>query len=309
MSVRILIIDDSATIRRQLKIALHETLEIVDFLEAPNGLRGLELLKKERPDLVLCDVVMPVMDGLKFLHLRAAEPSLLEIPVVMLTGEMDQAHKLAAFAKGAADHVVKPFDQRELAARIGVHLRLKILQDELREANRRLEQMARTDGLTGLMNRQYFTETLLAEFQRSLRYKTPFSVILLDIDHFKSVNDTHGHPMGDRVLRNVANILGALIRNTDHASRYGGEEFALLLPQTKAEGARRLGERLRLQLENSRHQSDEATLNVTASFGVAAFDLERPVEDPAALMKLADTALYQAKEQGRNRVCVAQSQG
>jgi len=201
MGALILVVDDSAAIRRQIRGVLEQLEGVEEFLEAADGLQAFKLLVDRKPDLVVCDLIMPTFDGLKFLALRATRAELESIPVIMLTAEDDATRKVEVFERGASDYVTKPFDDEELLARVRVHYRLKVLQDELREANKRLEALADTDGLTGLYNRRYFDGLLLRELQRTARYKTPVGVVLLDIDHFKYINDTFGHPMGDEVLR------------------------------------------------------------------------------------------------------------
>jgi diguanylate cyclase (GGDEF)-like protein len=189
-------------------------------------------------------------------------------------------------------------------ARVRVHYRRKGLQDQLREANKRLEALADTDGLTGLFNRRYFDGVLLRELQRTARYKTPVGVVLLDIDHFKYVNDTFGHPMGDEVLRNVAKIVTAGVRVTDTAARYGGEEIAIVFTQTTAQGVAEVTERLRSRLEQFDHVYEGHSLRRTASFGVGVLDGRGVPLTPKELIERADRALYRAKRTGRNRVVI-----
>jgi diguanylate cyclase (GGDEF)-like protein len=245
---------------------------------------------------------MPGFDGLKFLALRATRPELANIPVIMLTAEGEASRKVEVFELGASDYVTKPFDDEELMARVRVHYRLKILQDELREANRRLEALADTDGLTGLYNRRYFDALLLRELQRTARYKTPIGVALIDIDHFKYVNDSFGHPMGDEVLRNVARLVTAGVRVTDCAARYGGEEVAIVFTQTTAQGVAEVTERLRHTLEQFEHVYEGRSVKRTASIGVALIDGKGVPLTPKELVERADRALYRAKRSGRNRV-------
>ncbi|HWZ89290.1 MAG TPA: diguanylate cyclase [Polyangiaceae bacterium] len=307
MGALILVVDDSPAIRRQIRAVLEQLkeLESVDeFLEAADGLQAFKLLVDRKPDLVVCDLIMPTFDGVKFLALRATRPELANIPVIMLTAEGDATRKVEVFELGASDYVTKPFDNEELLARVRVHYRLKVLQDELREANKRLEALADTDGLTGLYNRRYFDGLLLRELQRTARYKTPVGVVLLDIDHFKYVNDTYGHPMGDEVLRNVAKIVTAGVRVTDSAARYGGEEIAIVFTQTTAQGVAEVSERLRSQLEQFEHVYEGHSLHRTASFGVGVIDGRGVPLTPTELVERADRALYQAKRSGRNRVVI-----
>ncbi len=307
MGALILVVDDSPAIRRQICGVLKELQElegVEQFLEAADGLQAFKLMVDRKPDLVVCDLIMPTFDGLKFLALRATRPELANIPVIMLTAEGNATRKVEVFELGASDYVIKPFDDAELLARVRVHYRLKVLQDELREANRQLEALADTDGLTGLFNRRYFDALLLRELQRTARYRTPVGVVLLDIDHFKYVNDTFGHPMGDEVLRNVAKVVSAGVRVTDSTARYGGEEIAIVFTQTTAQGVAEVTERLRSQLEQFEHVYDGHSVRRTASFGVGIIDGRGVPITPKELIERADRALYKAKRSGRNRVVI-----
>jgi len=302
MGALVLVVDDSPAIRNQIRGVLSEVEGFEEFLEAGDGLQAFKLLVDRKPDLVVCDLIMPVFDGLKFLALRATRPELGNIPVIMLTAEGAANRKVEVFDQGASDYVTKPFNDKELLARVRVHYRLKVLQDELRDANARLELLADTDGLTGLFNRRYFDALLMREQQRTLRYKTPLGVALLDIDHFKYVNDTFGHPMGDEVLRNVARIVTSGVRVTDSAARYGGEEIAIVFTQTTAEGVSEVAERLRVQLAECVHSYQGSTVQRTASFGVSVFDGRGAPITAKELVERADRALYKAKHSGRNQI-------
>jgi diguanylate cyclase (GGDEF)-like protein len=298
----VLLVDDSHTIRNQIKSVLEGLGDFDRFLEAEDGLQAFKLMCEQKPDLVLCDLVMPVFDGMKFLALRATRGELAHIPVIMLTAERDADRKAEILDRGASDYVTKPFNEKELVARVRVHHRVKVLQDELREANVRLESLAVTDGLTGLFNRRHFDRLLAGEVQRTLRYKVPLAVLLLDIDHFKQVNDSYGHPTGDLVLRNVSRVVAAGVRSTDFVARFGGEEIAVILTQTSLDSAAEVAERLRAQVAAAPHDHQGTTLYKTASFGLAAFDGTGTPVSPEELLGRADQAMYRAKRGGRNRV-------
>jgi two-component system, cell cycle response regulator len=300
--LRILLIDDSWGVRSKIRQVLEQAFEGVVVLEASDGMQGFRMLKEARPDVVLCDLVMPGSDGAKFLALRASRAELRDVPVLMLTAETEVSRKLEVLDRGAADYVTKPFDPRELVARVRVHHRLKVLQDNLRDANLRLEKLSTTDGLTGLYNRRHFDGALIDELKRSLRYKAPFSVVLLDVDHFKRVNDEHGHGMGDAVLVGVSRALRGALRNIDVLARYGGEEFVVLLPQTPLTGAFNVAERLRAVVADVVHTLGRVSLSKTASFGVVSYDGRDVSLGMEELMRRADQALYAAKRTGRNRV-------
>jgi two-component system cell cycle response regulator len=306
MGALVLIIDDSATLRGQIKQTLQSTNEFDRFVEADNGLTGFKLMIEHQPDVVICDLVMPISDGMKFLALRATRVELTQVPVIMLTADADFNRKVEVLDRGASDYVTKPFHDKELLARVRVHFRVKALQDELRDANQRLETLSITDALTGLYNRRYFDSLLLNEVKRTLRYKSPLAVLMIDLDHFKSVNDNYGHQMGDQVLRNVGGIVAAGIRTTDSAARYGGEELVVVLTQTGLPGAIEAAERLRSQIEAAVHTVAGVSIKSTASMGLATFDGNGEALDCAELITRADQALYRAKSGGRNRVVLWQ---
>jgi two-component system, cell cycle response regulator len=302
MGALILVVDDSPSIRAQIRGVLSQVEGFEEFIEAGDGLQAFKLMLDRQPDLVVCDLIMPIFDGLKFLALRATRPELANIPVIMLTAEGDANRKVEVFDQGASDYVMKPFNDRELLARVRVHYRLKVLQDELREANKRLESLADTDGLTGLYNRRYFDAVLVKELQRTARYNTPAGLVLLDIDHFKEVNDTFGHPMGDEVLRNVSRIVTSSVRVTDSVARYGGEEIAIVFTQTTAQGVSDVTERLRQRLADFCHEYQGHTVQRTASFGLSVCEGKGATPTAKEMVDRADRALYRAKRTGRNRV-------
>lgn len=266
-------------------------------LEAPDGLTGLKLMVEHKPDVIVCDLEMPVCDGVRFLALKASQAAFAHVPVIMLTGEGDPERKVDLLVRGAADYVTKPFHPRELLARVQAHLRLKTLQEELIRANAHLAELSTTDALTGLRNRRSFDDVLVSEAARALRYELPLSLMLIDIDHFKRVNDDHGHQAGDRVLSRVGEVLREGTRTTDFAARYGGEELAVLLPHTGTAPAAMLADRLRSAISCATFPVPG--LRVTVSAGVAGLD---PTGSPSALVEAADRALYTAKHEGRNCV-------
>jgi two-component system, cell cycle response regulator len=298
----ILIIDDSATMRSQLAAILADTFAGVRILEAGNGLEGFKVMIGQLPDLVVCDLVMPDFDGAKFLALRAQKPSLLKIPVIMLTSDSDPDRKVELFDRGAADYVTKPFHAKELAARVRLQWRLKRMSDDLHELNARLETLATTDALTGLSNRRQFDIMLADEVQRTARYQAPLCVLLLDVDHFKHVNDTYGHPMGDEVLRNLGQLILGTLRATDRAARYGGEEIGILLPHTPLEGGLQTAERLRRLAGSTAYVLGEQRIHKTVSIGLHC--LTGGQTDTAEVLGRVDEALYAAKRGGRDRVVV-----
>lgn len=298
---RILVVDDSAAFRAEASNALEGSAEVGEVLEAEDGLVALRMMAEHRPDLVICDLVMPACDGMQLLRLRAAKPELAGIPVVMLTSASQLERRVELLERGAADYIVKPFEPRELLARVRVHLRSHILQEELEEANRLLQVLSCTDGLTGVFNRRHFDNELDAQLSRSRRYKFPLSLVLVDVDHFKRVNDEHGHPAGDKVLRAIAGTLQSMVRKADVVARYGGEELALVLANTGEDGAAILAERVRAAVAGLEVVDDRATIRCTVSAGMATSQPGDPL-DTSKLLHRADVALYTAKRTGRDRV-------
>lgn len=302
MAGRILIVEDEPLIRQRIRATLAQDGSFDTVIEAEDGLAGFKRLLEQPVDLVVCDLVMPRFDGMKLLQLKASRPELEPIPVIILTAETDPDRKADLLGRGASDYVNKPFHDKELLARVRIHHKLKVLQDELREKNQLLETLSVTDPLTGLYNRRYLMDRLDKEIARVARYGTPLSLVMIDLDHFKRINDTHGHPMGDEVLRNVGRLLREDARATDFAARFGGEELALVLPQTDLDGAATRAETFRQKLASFEHVCDLTTLRATASFGVATSPF--PGEPPNAtdLLRRADEALFEAKRGGRNQV-------
>ncbi len=301
MPTSILIIDDSDNIRSSIVATLREVALFEQYIEAKDGIDGLKSLLDNRVDLIICDLEMPRMDGFKFLSMLSGREELKDIPVIMLTGKEDRQSKIKGLERGAVDYVTKPFDAGELVARVKVQLKIKALQDELRKSNELLLELSNTDHLTRLYNRRHLMETLDREFKRALREGGFFSMIMLDIDHFKKVNDTYGHQEGDAVLVAVANVVRRELRPYDYAARYGGEEFALLLPATNLAGSMQAAERVRKGVESMTFADKLQNLVVTVSLGIATYPSSQ-VYCIDALITEADDALYRAKANGRNRI-------
>ncbi len=294
MDTTVLIIDDSKTVREVTLGLLKDEGLFTFYHEAVNGKQGLALLEEHAVDVVLCDLEMPVMTGFEFLHALRKKDEYVDLPVIMLTGNENQKDKICGLELGASDYVTKPFDSAELIARVKIQLKIKLLQD-------RLKELANTDPLTKLSNRRHLFDALTNELERSQRSQKPCSLVMVDIDHFKSVNDTYGHHLGDEVLVAVARQLHDSMRVYDLATRFGGEEFALLMPETDLEQAVSIAERIRLAVEDMVFGGELKPLQLTISAGVATFpDPEiKTIDD---LIRVADHALYRAKDAGRNRV-------
>jgi diguanylate cyclase (GGDEF)-like protein len=301
----VLCVDDSPGLREELLRLIPRLGVVGECREAANGIEAYRKVLEASPDLILCDLVMPSVDGFKFLTLLRSRPDLRDIPVILLTGKTDVETKIRGLELGASDYVTKPFDAGELLARIKVQLKIKALQDELRRSNELLRELSSTDPLTQLYNRRHFMTVLASEFERTDRYDLPLAFVMLDIDHFKRLNDTFGHQAGDDVLRGMGLLLKKEIRSTDIPGRYGGEEFCVILPQTPPEGAREFADRFRMTVESTAFPAQGHELKITVSVGVSACPspLVGSGED---LIRLADEALYRAKAAGRN--CVMMSE-
>ncbi|RJO67675.1 MAG: diguanylate cyclase [Myxococcales bacterium] len=299
----VLIIDDSSTVRHGIYLVLKQTNLFDNYLEAASAFEGLEILEKRKVELVVCDIVMPGMDGFELVRKMKSHGQWRDIPIIMLTGQESVDKKIRGLELGASDYVTKPFDPGELIARVGVQLKVKQLQDELKIAKQRYMELSITDYLTQVYNRRHFMELLDLEFSRSNRYKYDLSLILFDIDNFKSVNDTYGHLQGDKVLVEVARLVKSVIRSHDVFARYGGEEFVILLPQTSAGGALLVAEKIREQSER-RDYEGLSNRRITLSLGVATHDAGH-YADASALIHAVDDALYEAKKAGKNRVATA----
>lgn len=300
MDPTILLVDDSRVARLKIEQVLRRYGICSSFLHAENGATGLRVLGEEGPDLVLCDIEMPGSDGFEFLRQKGAESRIAEIPVIMLTGREAVDVKVRCLEAGAADYLVKPFHEQELVARVKVHLQLKVLRDDLRRKNEALELLARVDALTAVANRLHLGECLRREFSRERRQGAPFGLAIVDVDHFKQVNDKFGHQVGDQVLREVARRLRRGVREHDLVARYGGEEFALLLLQSSPEQATAVAERCRRSVSQSPVEVGQEGLRITLSAGVS-YHPGSGAESEDELMRQADRALYRAKRQGRDR--------
>jgi two-component system, cell cycle response regulator len=301
MANSVLIIDDSVSVRERIIKTLESFDIFARYYEASDGLEGFKKLLSAPVDLVLCDLEMPRIDGFKFLSMLKARQDLQDVPVLILTGMNDRELKIKGLGQGASDYITKPFDPEELVARVKVHLKIKNLQDDLKRSNELLLELSNTDHLTGLFNRRYMMDALEKEVQRSVRKGGQLALIMLDIDHFKSVNDTYGHLQGDIVLQRVATQLQKELRNYDCAARYGGEEFISILPDSSMKEALQVSERIRQSVQNLKFSGALSPLSVTASLGVACYP-PSGVTSVDGFIKMADDALYRAKSNGRNRV-------
>jgi two-component system, cell cycle response regulator len=300
----VLVIEDSALQRAELRRALAQSPDLREVTEAADGPAGLRALLSQPFDAVICDLELPGFDGEKLLAAKQQRPELADTPILFVSTNRDPERKARLLEHGASDTIEKPFHPAELLARLGVHLRLRQLRNELQEKNQQLERLSVTDALTGLRNRRFAEWFLSRELERVHRHGNALSVFLADLDHFKQVNDTHGHGVGDAALRHVGALLAEQLRKTDVCARWGGEEFLIALAQVPLEGAAALAERQRAALEATPLElPDGQRVELTISIGViTAVPADASPED---LVAAADRALYEAKGAGRNRVVVS----
>ncbi len=289
----ILILDDSDMVRSFLRSMMSAEPLCARVVEAENGAEGLERIHEEDFDCVISDLDMPVMDGMEFLRAVRRRYNRIELPVLLLTSANGLSQKVEGFRAGASDYIIKSGAAEELLARVETHVNLKRL-------HRRLRRLAYTDELTGLGNRRWFIERIEAELNRARRKEWQLSLLILDVDHFKSINDEHGHLVGDAVLAQLAQVVRTGSRGYDAIARVGGEEFAVLLPGVAAAKARSVAERMRHAVEMAAI-GGMAPRAVTISIG-AATGPSGARETWSSLFRRADHCLYQAKDSGRNRV-------
>jgi len=296
-----LVLDDNGGTRRQIVSDLQQSGLFNQIFEAADGLDGLHKVALTLPDIILCDVEMPRLDGLKFLAAIRSKPETEHIPVLMLTSSLDRGVKLKGLTDGARDFILIPYDPQELAARARLHLNAKRREEELRKQNQELELLSNKDTLTGTFNRRYLNHILNVELMRAARTDGLISVLMIDIDHFKQINDTFGHQSGDHVLKRMTAEIADSLRDYDLLFRYGGEEFVVLLPDTSLREARNVAQRLCQKVHSIRFSDALANLRLTVSIGVAEFP-GMDIGTAEELLEHADQALYQAKENGRNQI-------
>lgn len=295
----VLIVEDDREIRDMVTMMVKSMGYTV--VTAVNGKDAFTRLRGQSVDIVLLDLMMPEMDGFEFCQKVREDPTLRDLHIIITSARDALEDKVRGLELGAADYLTKPFSLTELQARIKVGERIVRYQKMLRAQQALLEDLARKDELTGLANRRSVEERLREELPRAERYKHALSVLLADIDHFKTVNDTYGHSYGDVVLKEVAQTFARHCRATDLCARYGGEEFVILLPETSLPEARLVAERLCVAVRNLPFTQAGKAVHVTASFGVTGVNTDHP-ESLEELMDQADQALYAAKRNGRDRV-------
>ena len=286
-----LAIDDSDLVHRLLRARLRH--ERIDLHSVHNATDGIRVARNLQPEVILLDIDLEDLDGFEVLARLKADPLTRDIAVIFVSASNETMDRVRGLDLGAVDFVGKPFDVGELKARVRSALRMQRLV-------RMLAQRAQLDGLTGLWNRAYLDHRLAAEVETSVRYDKPLSLVLCDLDRFKSLNDAHGHPFGDEVLERAATVL-ASGRSPDVACRYGGEEFALIAPGTDLAETMEVAERHRVRISEI-DWPDRPGIRISASFGVADLGCIEGDPTPEKLIAAADRALYRAKETGRDRV-------
>ncbi len=295
----VLIVEDDREIRDMVTMMVKSMGYTV--VTAVNGKDAFTRLRGQSVDIVLLDLMMPEMDGFEFCQKAREDPTLHDLHIIITSARDALEDKVRGLELGAADYLTKPFSLTELQARIKVGERIVRYQKMLRAQQSLLEDLVRKDELTGLANRRSVEERLREELPRTERYKHALSVLLADIDHFKTVNDTYGHSYGDFVLKEVAQAFARQCRATDLCARYGGEEFVILLPETSLPEARLVAERLCVAVRDLSFTQAGKAVHVTASFGVTSVNTDHP-ESLDELLEQADQALYAAKRNGRDRV-------
>lgn len=297
----ILIVDDDSISRRLLeRILINRGYKVT---AAKDGDEALRILDKEFFPMILTDWIMPRIDGLELCRQVRRRPLPGYVFLILITAKDAKEDIIAGLEAGADDYLTKPFNQAELTARLNTGRRIINLERSLRKANQEIRILSITDPLTGCFNRLYLNEFLPQELKRAKRYIHPLSMILCDIDHFKSVNDTFGHQAGDVVLREFVKTINELIRDrVDWVARFGGEEFLVILPETPHGGAVQLAERIREHVAAKTFLAEAQSMAITASFGLTSYDpLDGEAVSPELLIARADACLYKAKREGRNR--------
>ncbi len=298
----ILLVEDNPVSRKVLEKALQNSGYHVT--SAGNGQLALELFKEKFFPIVLTDWMMPVMDGLELCKAIRKTNSNGYVFIIFLTGKDSKNDIVTGLEAGADDYLTKPFNPLELKARIKTGIRILELEESLKKANEQIKILSISDPLTGIFNRRYLNKHLPLEISRAKRYNRPLSLILCDIDHFKKVNDSYGHLVGDQVIKTFVSCIKKSIRDVDWMVRYGGEEFIIVVPETDFNGSYVLAERLRNTISQRVIKVKKQEVRITSSFGVTGFvsnatDHKITFE---AMIDQADKCLYKAKMKGRNAV-------
>ena len=296
--INLLIAEDDKVIRK----VIERSTVSPDFnvFIAKNGNEALSILNKEEINIAILDWMLPGIEGIEICRMIRSDPKSDYTYIILLTSRIEQDDLIAGFSAGADDYIRKPFNALELQARIKTGERIIDLQKQLLATQEKLRVQATHDGLTKLLNRNSIMEIIDMEFERSERGNIPMGIIMVDIDHFKKINDTYGHQAGDEVLKEVASQLNRSIRTYDRIGRYGGEEFLIFLPDCNPEKIKVIAERLRKNVSGNEYIFNEQKINVTISLGLTVNGDEN-ILSPEMMIHVADTGLYEAKRSGRDK--------
>ncbi len=298
---KILVIDDDLIITDMLKMILEENHTVLCTHDA---IDGLSLARAEQPDLILLDVSMPGVDGYELCRILKTDQETKNTPIIFITANASPEDETEGLEAGAVDYITKPINPSIVKIRVGIHMELKKQRDSI-------DELSTLDPLTGLFSRRWFDHFLDQELRRNTRTRTPVSVILIDIDNFKTYNDNYGHIAGDECLRLVAKKLQEVPRRGgDLVARYGGEVFAVILPNTPYESLLFMTEKFRLAINKAgiSHPFSDVSNSVTVSAGAATV-IPNNLLSPDALVQEVEEMLYEAKRKGRNRACIRENYG
>ena len=289
--ITVMIIEDHPDQRELLEIVLQK--EGYRVITAANGVEALDRLAKEPVRVILSDVMMPKMDGFELMRKIRSNPEFKNVYIILITARIQERDRVQGLDLGADDYITKPFSFSELLARVRVGARVVQYQQHL-------EHQALIDSLTSLFNRRAFERKMEEEFERAMRYHHALSLMILDVDDFKKVNDTYGHHWGDQVLKKIAEHLRTKTRRSDYPSRYGGEEFVLILPETDVENALRVDSKVRSEIKATTFDSKGRAFSVTVSTGLSS-TCNKEYSNWQQMLEDADQALYLAKNRGKDR--------
>ena len=297
---RVLIVDDDKEQLQLMQDGLaSENMEVVFATDARET---FEAIYRQIPDLIILDIGLEEVDGFDILRSIRVEPRYDAVPVIIFSADHDSESKIKALDLGAVKYLEKPLHLKEMSAHIRAVLRFKLKQDQTFEEYKRLSELTLIDPLTGAYNRRALDTFLKSRLSESSRHGIPVSCVMFDIDHFKNVNDSHGHHVGDIVLRDISDLVRGLCRQEDALIRYGGEEYLVILFHTPRDGAEIFGERVRECVTEHKFTSGDLQIAITVSGGIASQPEDEIDADPEAMIKLADQRLYTAKRNGRDQV-------